>query len=420
MPHYAPAMSAPDDSSLLAPPAEPVARIWVAGLTLATVGMFAAFFGPMQVLLAEHAEQVAPSNKELVFGVVTGVGAAVAALANPLFGALSDRTASRFGRRVPWVAGGAAGVVAGLVVLVGAGAVIPLVVGWCLVQAAGNAVLAAISAAVPDRAPDWQRGAVGGWMALGQTIGALTGVGLAYLTGGYRAGYLACAVVAALLVVPYLLRSDDRALAPGTRPSFELRSFLRGFWIDPRRHPDFGWAWATRFLVQLSNSIGTLYLFFYLSDEVRYDDPERGVLVLLVVYSVFVVLTSVTSGWWSDKVRRRKAFVTWAGVVMSSAGVLLAVWPSWTGAIVAAAVLGVGFGAFLAVDFAILTEVLPNPADYGKDLGVINIANTLSQVLAPAIAAPMLWLGGYRTLYAVAAAIGLAGAFAVRWIGSVP
>lgn len=102
------------------------------------------------------------------------------------------------------------------------------------------------------------------------------------------------------------------------------------------------------------------------------------------------------------------------------AALLLATWPSWPVAIAGAVTLGVGFGVFLSVDFAILTEVLPAAADRGKDLGVINIANSLPQVLAPAVAAPIIaWLGGYQTLYVVAAVIGLAGALLVRRIRSV-
>lgn len=403
-------------------PVEPVERVgrgWTAALAAANIAVFAAFFGPIQVLLAQHAESVAPGNKELVFGVVTGAGAAVSVIANPVFGALSDRTTSRFGRRVPWVVGGAVAGAAGLCLLAGATALALMVVGWCLVQAACNALLAAITAAVPDRVPQRQRGAVGGWVGLGQTVGGLAGVGIAFATGGFRAGYIACAVFLLVLTAPYVLRSAD--VASTTRPSFDLRLFLKGFWVSPRRHPDFAWAWLTRFLVNLGNALGTLYLFYYLQDEVRYGDPEGGVLVLTLIYSICVVATAVWSGKRSDAVGRRRVFVTVSGIVMSGAAVLFAIWPSWPVAIVGAVILGIGFGAFMAVDFAILTEVLPAAADRGKDLGVINIANSLPQVLAPAVAAPIIaWLGGYRTLYAVAAVVGLAGALLVRRIRGVP
>src|ERR1700754_4541043 len=92
--------------------AEPTVRVrgrWAAAVVLANVGVFAAWLGPIQVLLAKQSESIAPGNKEFVFGLVTGIGAAVSVVANPAFGAISDRTMSRRGRRVPWVVAGALG-----------------------------------------------------------------------------------------------------------------------------------------------------------------------------------------------------------------------------------------------------------------------------------------------------------------------
>ena len=86
----------------------------------------------------------------------------------------------------------------------------------------------------------------------------------------------------------------------------------------------------------------------------------------------------------------------------------------------AALILGVGFGAFTSVDFALMTQVLPTDLDRGKDLGVINIANSMPQVLAPAIAAPIVaQAGGYPTLYAASSLFALAGAAPIYQIKSV-
>jgi len=87
-----PTGSVPAALGALAEPVEPVRRRWVARITLASIGLWAGFFGPIQVLLAQQAAEVAPGSKEFVFGLVTGVGAAVSVVSNPLFGALSDRT----------------------------------------------------------------------------------------------------------------------------------------------------------------------------------------------------------------------------------------------------------------------------------------------------------------------------------------
>ncbi len=166
---------------------------WTTAVVLANVGVFAAWLGPIQVLLAKQSEMRCCRQQGVRLRLGDRVGAAVSVVANPLFGAVSDRTSSRFGRRAPWVLGGALGGAAGLLVLAGLRPIAVMVVGWCLVQLFCNALLAAITAAVPDRVPKVQRGVVGGWVALAQTLGALVGVGLATVVGGIGAGYLACA-----------------------------------------------------------------------------------------------------------------------------------------------------------------------------------------------------------------------------------
>ena len=404
----------------LAEPMVSVPRSWVAWVTLAGLGLWAGFFGPIQVLLAQQAQLVSPGHKELVFGVVTGVGSAVSVVANPLFGALSDRTTSRFGRRVPWVvAGGLLGALA-LVLLAQATSVLVMVLAWSLAQASLNAMFAALTATVPDLVPVHERGVVGGWVAVSQTLGIVAGVGIATVTGGIAAGYYATAAAVVVLAVPYVLRSRDVVLPKALRPVFSLTEFVRGFWISPRRHPDFAWAWLTRFLVNLGNSLGTLLLYFYLQDAVGYGDPESGVLVLTVVYAVFIVASTVVFGLWSDRLQRRKLFVTVSGVVTGIGALILALVPTWPGALAGAVVFGVGYGVYLSVDFALCTQVLPAAEARAKDLGVINIAVALPQVFAPFVGSFLVaYAGGYVTLYVVAFWVCVLGSVLVHRIRGV-
>lgn len=402
------------------PPAE-VPRGWTGALSLANGAIWVGWFGPIQILLALQAERIAPGagmSKESVLAWVTGIGAAVSMVSNPVFGALSDRTASRFGRRSPWIVGGVGTGAAALVLLSFAPGPVTMTLGWCLVQLTLNAAFAAITASVPDRVPHRQRGVVGGWLGAAQILGVVAGTGLATLGGGIVAGYAACAVFCAVGVLPFVLRYPDPVL--GARPAFAWGPFLRSFWLNPRRYPDLGWAWLTRFLINLGNSIALLYLLYYLRDRLRVADPETGVLILTAVNALTLLATVVVSGAWSDRVGRRKPFVLWAGVLMALASGLLALWQTWPGALVAAALLGVGFGVFTSVDFALMTDVLPKAADRGKDLGVINVANSLPQVAAPALAAPIVThFGGYGGLYGIAAGVGLVGAVLVGRIRGV-
>jgi MFS family permease len=398
----------------LAEPAERVPARWTALLSLAGVGLFTAFYGPIQVLLGLQVQELHPENKELVLGLVVGLGAAVSMVANPLFGAISDRTTWRQGRRLPWTALGAAGGAVSLVILAAAPNIAVMVVGWALAQLTLNAMFAALVAAIPDQVPVVQRGAVGGWFGAGQTIGIVAGAGLADAVGGISVGYLVCAAFLLVATVPYLWLRRDTVIE--ARAPFEWRAF----WISPRRNPDFGWAWLTRFLMNLGNAIAIVYLLYFLQDAVGYPDPRRGVFVLTAIYAVTLLSTVVIGGIWSDRVGRRRVFVMCSGIVMSVAAVLLAVFPTWPGALAAAAVLGLGFGVYTSVDFALMTEVLPSAHDRGKDLGVINVANALPQVLAPVLAGPIVaYLGGYPVLYGLAAAVGIAGAVLVYRIRSV-
>ncbi|WP_115786836.1 MFS transporter [Arthrobacter silvisoli] len=421
-----PAASAAGTTTALAEPVDRVRALWITGVVLVNLGINAAFFGPIQVLLGQQAIHFDEGQKEAILALVTGCGAAVSLVANPLFGAFSDRTASRFGRRVPWVLFGAILGAAALVGLAGAPNVAVMTILWCLVQAGCNGAYAAVTAAIPDRVPVPQRGTVGGLAAMGQTVGILLGAVIAsVVAGNFAAGYLVCAAALLAGVVLYLFKSEDAPLARAARPSFSLAAFAKGFWVSPVKYPDFAWAWLTRLLVNIGNHMVTLYLLFFLKDAVHLEEtqaiaPEFGVLILTGLYAVMVIITSVVGGALSDRMGKRKPLVIVSSVVIAVASLILGFAPTWAGAITGAVVLGVGFGAYLAVDFALITQVLPTALDRGRDLGVINVANSLPQVIAPLIAFPFVtYLGGYVSLYVAAAVIGLLGAVFVVKIKSV-
>ncbi|MFQ4148723.1 MFS transporter [Arthrobacter sp. LAPM80] len=411
---YAPQQA---DNRALAEPTANVRNRWTTSIVVINIGINAAFFGPIQVLLGQQAAAFSAADKEGILALVTGAGAAVSLVANPLFGTFSDRTTSRFGRRVPWVFIGALLGAIGLVGLAGAPGVAAMTLLWCLVQFGCNGALAATTAAIPDQVPVRQRGRVGGLASMGTTVGILVGAAIgAAVAGNFALGFIICAVALLAGMVPYLFLANDPVLSPRDKAAFTWRNFAMGFWISPRRYPDFGWAWITRFLVNVGNHMVTLYLLFFLTDAVGYANPEFGVLILTGIYAVLTLVTAVIGGLWTDKVGKRKPFVIASSIIIAIAALILAFFPTWTGSLIGAAVLGTGYGVYLAVDFALLTQVLPSAASRGKDMGVINVANSLPQVIAPVIAWPLVTiLGGYVTLYVAAAIIGLLGAvFVVR------
>lgn len=402
-----------------------VGRAFVATLALANLALWMGFFTPIQLLLPQQLEAIAGDDGKVgALGWVTGAGALVAVVVTPLAGSLSDRTTSRWGRRLPWVVGGTLLAAAALAVLSRQSTVAGVLIGWCVAQGLLNAAYAGLTAEVPDHVPVAQRGTVSGWFGLPQAVGVVVGVALVTsFTTSAGTGYLIIAVAIALLVLPFALVTRDEPLSRANRPQ---RTRLRAYWISPRLYPDFGWAWLTRFLISLGNALGTLYLLYFLRDQVHYEDrfPGRsaadGVLVLIGIYAAGAVLTAVAGGMWSDRTGRRKPLVLVSSLVMAAGALLLAVSPTWPASIVAAALLGAGYGVYMAVDTALVTQVLPAAGARGKDLGVVNIANAAPQVLAPALAAPIVaGFGGYPVLYGLTAAVTVAGALLVLPIRSV-
>ena len=405
----------------LAEPTTHVRKSWMGLLFFANVGLWLGIYAPIQVLLPTQAELLDSANKEFVFSLVTGVGALVSLVANPLIGLLSDRTCSRFGRRHPWTLAGATLGAIGLLVLASADNVGVMILGWCLVSAGLNGMLATLTSAIPDRVPVDQRAHTGGLIGISQMLGTVLGAVLVtVLITSLPGGYIACAVVVVLGAIAFVLRTPDAVLPAAFRPAAKVRDVLASLRISPREHPDFAWAWACHFMVGTGNSLGTLFLLFFLRDAVHLEDPDTGLLIMMGLYGVALIGGAVAAGHFSDRSGRRKPFVLAAVVVMALASLILVFWQNWTAALIASPLLGVGFGAYMAVALAILTSVLPAAEDRAKDLGVVNIANSLPQVVAPLVATVLLaHLGGYRALFAASAVATIVAGFLITRVRSV-
>ncbi|WP_309711243.1 MFS transporter [Pseudolysinimonas sp.] len=417
-----------DTTQKLSPLAEPVTRVpgrWVAAFATAWLGIWMAQLTPVQLQMPAQIEAIRESadwvEGVVAFGIMSGIAGAFALMVYPLAGALSDRTTSRLGRRKPWIMAGtllfavSLGLLGLQTTFVGMGVFWTLaIIGFCILTAA-------LTATISDQVPVDQRGIISGWIAAPQAIGLvlglvlIDGLGLDTVTG-----YLVMAGVVVVLVIPFLVLAPDARLAKEDRPPLSPRSLLAGFWISPRTYPDFGWTLLSRILVNVGNALGTTLLFFFLAHGLGRDDPTGDLIMLSLVYVVFIILSSLLLGRWSDRVGRRKPFVVVSALFQAVAAGLLAFVPDFSIAIIAGALLGIGYGAFLSVDQALATQVLPNAATRGKDLGIMNIATTVPQAVAPLLGA---WIvavvAGFTGLFVISAVATILGALAVLPVKAV-
>ncbi|MFF7600659.1 MFS transporter [Streptomyces mirabilis] len=406
-------------------PANAPAKL-VLGLALAQFGAYLAVLTPVMVTLALRVSQIVPEgDRGAALGQVLSVGALLAMLGNPVFGALSDRTTSRFGRRRPWLVGGMTAGLAGLMVVALGGNVLTLMLGWALAQLGINAALSALTSCVPDLIPPHQQARVSGIVGMTTSFSMIAGSVLANVFSGSMALAFLVPGVIGLATVAYLVAvMKDRPARAGAFEPYSLREFLRSFWVDPRKHPDFAWNFAGRFLVFTGASCVTSYQVYFLMDRLGYsDDAVSGkVLVGTLAMVVATVTGSLLGGQLSDRSGRRKPYVLGSSLVMALSLALLAAAQSFGMYVVAVIVFGLGEGLYLSVDMALAAAVLPNPDESAKDMGVLNIGNALPQSLVPIAAPALLATGGggnYGALFLFGAIAAVLGALAVQFIRSV-
>jgi MFS family permease len=238
--------------------------------TLAFISTSLLFLAPLLVTLALKVNSLvgierAPNG----LAVVTATGALLAMVGNPFFGKLSDRTTSRLGMRRPWMVIGLVGGSLGILMVALAPSIPVVLVGWCIAQLLFNAVLAALMAVLPDQVPASQRGLVSGVLGICVPIASVSGTFVVQLfTGNRLAMFLAPCAIGGLFILLVAVRLNDRRLAEADRPSWSPREFASTFSVNPRKSPDFGWAFASRFMFVLAYAVLTTYQAYYLLEKV--------------------------------------------------------------------------------------------------------------------------------------------------------
>jgi len=387
--------------------------------TLAYMSTCLVFLAPGLVTLALKVNSLvgierAPNSLALI----AGVGGLLSLVGNPLFGRLSDRTSWRLGMRRPWMVIGLVGGTLGIFVVALAPTIVVVLVGWCIVQLFFNALLAAMVAVLPDQVPTVQRGMVSGVLGVCLPVASVAGTFLVKLfTGHQLAMFAAPCVVGGVFILLFAATLKDRRLAVADKPTWSMREFASTFYVNPRKNPDFAWAFSSRFLFVMAYAFLTTYQAYYLLRKIgtaEADVPQQIFLGTLVQSSV-IVAASLLGGRLSDWAGRRKIFVAAASILYGLAMFVIALASDFNGFLVGMALGGLGFGIYAAVDLALVVDVLPDQGSAAKDLGVFNIAGALPYSVAPAIAPAILAIGSgsYGVLYAVAGACAILGAAAI-------
>lgn len=403
-----------------------VGPIFIAIYVLALFGIWMSINLPASVTLALRIGELDPEGKATSYSMAAGIGTLTALLANPLFGRLSDRTRSRFGRRRPWIVVGLSGTIAGAAVIGFSNSMPLLLLGWIMMQAFVNAAIAASLAIVADRIPEKQQGFVGALSGMAASAAILIGV---FFVQWFPSNALAqfglpvavAVVFCGLLLV--LLRDDKPAR--GDISPFGFREFLGSFYVNPRKSPDFSAFLVAMFLVTCAWGVVSTYTVYLLQDRIAVPEEELPSVITLayVIPGILAVIFAPIAGWLNDRTGRRKLVLAATAVLMAAGTIQIAfaegIVPFLIGVCIVSGIAGgMLYGGYIGLAVATMND--PNTA--ARDLGVTNIAFTLPFSVMPFIAPLLLRVGGgapnYPLLLSVGAALTLLGIVPLFFIRS--
>ena len=396
-----PAVPEVEDPRTFRSPQSP--RALLPSLAVLAFVMFASYAGVGQVLLPNQLAIIDEPNKVVNLATITGASFIFTLLTQPIIGAFSDRTRSRMGRRAPWIVIG--GAVGGLL-LVGMGSITSVLwvgVFWIVIQVSLNAVQGPFTAIVPDRYPKSRRGVASAMFGIGTSLGLTIGV----VAGGQLAANLGIAYamfggLVLLTTLAFVLVNRDYSSKDATREPLRWRTFIAAFWVSPRKHPDFAWAFTARFFFILGYFMVLFFQLYLLTDyiDLSLEEANQTIGLLALASLATSLLAIVVSGVWSDRLGRRKVFIYAASILISVGFAVPLILPTVPGMLLMSAISGIGFGLYTACDTALMTEVLPREgASAGKDLGILNVATNLPQALSTFAGGVLISLLGYQALF---------------------
>lgn len=248
-----------------------------------------------------------------------------------------------------------------------------------------------------DRVPDKVRGTISGFygagIAVGQTLGSV--VGAAFLRQGQSGLFSAWMMglgifsLTGIFVVAMWPREKSSRFEEQSE-HVTVKSVLLNF-RPPRHAPDFYYALVGRTLMMGGYWMITTYQLYIAQDYIYAGDPNAKdkaatiIATMGVITLVVSLIAAVTAGPITDRLGRRKLPVALASCLFAVGAAMPLFFRSPMGMYLFAAVAGLGYGVYNAIDQALNVAVLPNPKEAGKDLGILNLANTLSTVIGTAM-----------------------------------
>ncbi len=420
-------------------PRDAISRSFVICYTLAMFSAFATFVPLFALILPQKVAALSGPHDQS--GVVTlswilVAGGAAAGGGNIVAGAISDTLFQRTRNRRRLIAVGVVTVATSLAAIAVARSFAEILLSIVAFQLALNLMLSPLIALMVDYVPDHQKGRMAGWLGLALPFGSLMVTALTIIARlvpgtGHMVALIMTIVVMLILAMPLVLLWPVPALIP---PESAINSVTSDPLArkSPARHctvlHDFILAWTARLLVQFAAASILPYLYFYVTDVVRPAGGARAidaaVGILAFAFASMSIAGALGIGWISDRFGRRRLPLAIAALLVAISMAILSIAPGWPLTVVAYGSFSAGLAGFLAIDSALVAQLVAANTRRATLLGVMNLTNTLPGILAPAMALAVIGEGGGTVVplvfvMQVAAAGALGAALCARRIRSL-
>jgi MFS family permease len=359
-------------------------------LSVYWLGLSAIFTGLTAILTGrlQFAGMVPKGTEGAAYFQMTVLGSIIAALVQPTIGSISDYTVTRWGRRKPYIFIGSILDVVFLFGIASSNTVLSIAAFFVLLQFSSNAAQGPFQGYVPDLVPAPQVGLASALVGLMQVLGNVAGFAIgavAVATNEFFLGTMALGVVELVTMLSVVLRVRE-GRAPKDRAGRSWGAIAREAWgSDILAERSFLFLVGSRLFVLMGGGTLIALSTFYLAQTFGLDQESAGrtLLVVLGVGAAGNVVAVIPAGRISDRVGRKP--VIWASCLIGGVGMAItAVAPSIAIAVVGVACIGISGGVFLAVDWALMTDIIPK-ASSGRYMGISNVATASSGILAVAI-----------------------------------
>ena len=376
------------------------------GLAVGVLSWLLPYVGVNSTLLPALVQRIASDQKVQIIAEVATIGMIVAAIANVIFGALSDRTRSRHGKRTPWIIAGS--IVSAICFwLITITTSIPmLLVIWGVYQAALNAVVGPLLAILSDLVPKKYKGTIASFYGIANSVANPLGTIVAsqFLTRINMGIWTMIIIQLVLGLICVLIIHEPGNQNEEVKPlkgaqlleafMFPIHGELRDFYLSL-----FG-----KLMIVAAHYIIVGYQLYIFTDYMRLNSAKAAssLSVMSTILMITGMIFAAVSGPIADKIGSIKKMMVVASVGFGI-GVLIPFFDPQPWTMFAYAVIGGScYGIYNSIDQALNVSVLPSKEAAAKDLGILNLANTIGQILGPIVASIVITRIGYHLIFVAA------------------